>query len=379
MFEKEKSRRPTASQCLYLLNSIINFINMNNNFNKKCEEIYKWNCEFNEMIKQNQKNKKQIEIKNTKLLTSMKCLLSFFYIVGSMRDIMKNIEIKLTNQELNNSFISIFHNMYNSVHLKMAGLTNDYCFDNNINNFIIKLFNHENNKQNGIRPIILYYNILDIVNKEFSNYANIFNYYINYFQNPLFVSYFTQNFWIPMINMITQYKNIVKNPLVYNFSFFLFSVIKCCNCGAIFEVLPNTYKTAYFLQLDVNPNSQDIISITKLLNNKFGFKPTGYCYTCYNCRSYINAVEQLYMMNSPDYLVMELVDQYSISVETKLNLGNYKASNEGPFSYELLAVVYYNLEDKKYEINSDNKKNNWNKLRYLSFNSPSMIIYKKAG
>ena len=91
---------------------------MNNyNFNKKCEEINKWNCELSEMIKENKKNKKQIDIKNTKLLTSMKCLLNFFYIVDSMRDIMKNIEIKLSNQELNNSFISIFHKMFNSVYL----------------------------------------------------------------------------------------------------------------------------------------------------------------------------------------------------------------------------------------------------------------------
>ena len=376
MFEKEKSRRPTASQCLYLLNSIINFINMNNNFNKKCEEIYKWNCEFNEMIKQNQKNKKQIEIKNTKLLTSMKCLLSFFYIVGNMRDIMKNIEIKLTNQELNNSFISIFHKMFNCVHLKEAGFTDEFCFNNNINNFIVQLFNNENNTQNGVRPIILYYNILDIVNKEFKKYADIFNYNIYSFQNQFFAPCFPQNLRMQMLNMINQYKDIVKNPLVHNFSFFLFSVYKCYNCGAVFQVLPNTYKTAYFLQLDVNPNSQDI-SITNLLNNKFWVRPTSYCYKCYNCQVYGNAVEQLYMMNSPDYLVMELVDQYSMRVETKLDLANFKASSEGPYLYELLAVVCYNLEQKTYEITNSNT-NIWSKLNYLTANSPSMIIYKKA-
>ena len=378
MFEKEKSKRPTASQYLYLLNSINNFINMNNyNFNKKCEEINKWNCELSEMIKENKKNKKQIDIKNTKLLTSMKCLLNFFYIVDSMRDIMKNIEIKLSNQELNNSFISIFHKMFNSVYLKEAGLTDEFCFNNNINNFIVELFNNENNKQNGVRPIILYYNILEIVNKESKKYSKIFNYNIYSFQNKFFSPCFQQNLFMPMSNMIDQYKEIVKNPLVHNFSFFLFSAYKCYNCGAVVQVFPNTYQTAYFLQLDVNSNSQDI-SIANLLNNKFGVKPTGYCYKCYNCQVYGNAVEQLYMMNSPDYLVMELVDQYSMRVETKLDIRNFKASFEGPYLYELLAVICYNLEQYKYEINNCNI-NIWSKLGYLTCNSPSMIIYKKAG
>ena len=61
-----------------------------------------------------------------------------------------------------NSFISIFHKMFNSVYLKEAGLTDEFCFNNNINNFIVELFNNENNKQNGVRPIILYYKLPEI-------------------------------------------------------------------------------------------------------------------------------------------------------------------------------------------------------------------------
>ena len=65
-------------------------------------------------------------------------------------------------------------------------------------------------------------------------------------------------------------------------------------------------------------------------------------------------------------------------VETKLDIRNFKASFEGPYLYELLAVICYNLEQYKYEINNCNI-NIWSKLGYLTCNSPSMIIYKKAG
>ena len=140
---------------------------------------------------------------------------------------------------------------------------------------------------------------------------------------------------------------------------------KCYNCGAIIQVFPNTYKTAYFIPLlEVNQNSPNL-SLVKLLNDKFGVKHTFYYYKCYNCHASGNALEQLYMMNSPDYLVMELIDQYSISVETKLNISNFKASNEGPDSYELLAVIYYNIKEEEYEI-SDSKTNNWN--NYININ-----------
>ena len=182
-----------------------------------------------------------------------------------------------------------------------------------------------------------------------------------------------------MIIMIEQYKKKVKNPLIYNFSFFLFSIYKCPSCQTILEVLPNIYKFAYFLQLEVNPNDQDL-NITKLLMYKFGLKRANYFCTCWKCGLNSAAAEQQCMMNSPDYLVMELVDQYSIRVETLLDISNFKASTEGPYRYELFAVIYYQPEIREYGISNTCMENNWSKIPGgITFNSPSMVIYRKIG
>jgi hypothetical protein len=390
MFETEKSRRPTSSQCLSLLNEIDNIlkkylnkmsnINMNNsNCNEMCQEFEKWNYNFNCIIEQNEKNKKKIEIKNIKLITSMKCLFHFFYLINNMNPIMIDIGDKKNMYNLsNNTFISIFHDMFKNVFLKESRLIGEDQYNENINNFIIKLFNQKN-KQNGVRPIILYYNILNILNNEFDKYANIFKYNITIFNNYVFALCFKDNLWPPMFNMIEQYKKKLNNPLIYNFSFFLFSIYKCPFCGKILRVLPGSYKFAYFLQLDVNPNDQDL-NITKLLNNKFCLKKANYFCICPKCGLNITAAEQQCMMNSPNYLVMELVDQYSIKVETLLNIGNFKASNEGPHRYELFAVIYYQPDIREYGMSNSSVENNWSKIPGgMTFNSPSMVIYRKIG
>ena len=180
-----------------------------------------------------------------------------------------------------------------------------------------------------------------------------------------------------MFNMIEQYKKKVKNPLIYNFSFFLFSIYKCPSCGKILKVLPDSYKFAYFLDLELIPNDQDL-NITKLLKNKFCLKKENKFYACPKCN--IAVGEQQCMMNSPDYLVMELVDQYSIRIETLLDIGEFKASNEGPYRYELFTVIYYQPEIREYGISNTSMDNNWSKIPgSMTFNSPSMVIYRKKG
>ena len=394
MFETEKWRRPTASQCLSLLDKISPILtkycnnmrnsNLNNfNFNEMCQEIEQWNCYFNDIIEENEKSKNHIEIKNIKLITSMKCILQFFYIIDNIRHIAKNILANKRKQNLKNSLINNFCEMIGKMYLKESKYSDENQYSEGINNFIFKLFYHEHNNLNGVRPIILYYNMLDIFKEEFDKYATIFksnNFFnIQIFQKYVFYLCFTENLWMPMFNMIDQYKKTVNNPLIYNFTFFLFSVFKCPSCGKILQVLPNSYKFAYFLQLEVNKNDQDL-NITTLIKKTFSLKKSNYFDTCYYCYTKNVYMEQQYMMNSPDYLVMELVDQYSILVETTIDISNFKASTEGPNSYELFAVICYQLEKYEYGLSYSCKENNWSEIKgTMTFNSPSMIIYRKIG
>ena len=392
MFETEKWRRPTASQCLSLLDGISpiltkycnNNSNINNfNFNQMCQEIEQWNCYFHNIIEQNEKSKNHIEIKNIKLITSMKCVLQFFYIIDNIRYITKNILNNKRKQNLKNSLIINFCEMIGKMYLKEGKYSDENQYSEGINNFIVKLFYHEHNNQNGVRPIILYYNMLDIFKKEFDKYKDIFknNNFSNtkISQNPPFNSCFNYNDWPHMYNMINQYKKTVNNPLIHNFTFFLFSAYKCPSCGKILQVLPNSYKFAYFLQLEVNKNDQDM-NIATLIKKQFSLRTINYCGTCSFCNTKNFFMEQQYMMYSPEYLVMELVDQYSILVETTIDISNFKASVEGPNSYELFAVIYYQLEKHEYGLSYTCKENNWSKIKgTMTFNSPSMIIYRKIG
>jgi len=399
MYESKKSKRPTAEQCLIMLNNIemiinkysSNFNNNNvNDFNKNfnmnymmMEEFQKLYNNFLNAIEENVKYKKSIEIQNQTLLSSMKCLLQLFYKVEDMPKINNDFKVFISTvnkfKNRDEIFVDIFCKMYNTVILKNNNVGTEEDYKREINDFIVEIFNHPDNFKTGTRPITLYYNILTIVNKEFLSFNNICNYNMNNFTEHCFSPAFSlQIFWPTMHNMIIQYKNNYRNPMIYSFSFILFSVYKCCFCGCVLEVVPNSDKIAHFLPLDLKVNVNSDINLSNLICNFFRTKGTNNFRSCYKCCCNRGVVEQKYMMNSPNYLVLELEDIGNVNFETNINMLNFKASNEGPYKYELLAVIFLNPGNAQYEIRTTSMANNWSTIPFLSFNNPSMAIYKKV-
>ena len=413
MYEAEKAKRPTAQQCLNRLNEIDNIINkynnnmfnnnnnfMNNNFNNNnnfmnnnCnnnnfmnnnnnnfnmnKELEMKNNNFLNLINQNVKSKSFIQIRNPKLLSSMRCLLCSFYSINVMpftiQEIEQNLFMARKYVNTNNYFIEIFCQMFRTLDSYEKKLINEYQYKNHINNFIVEIFNRQDSIQTGTRPIILYYNILGIINKEYLFLDKYIKYKMNNFTNYCFFNFFRKNLWTELFKMIIEYKNKYKNPMINNFSFLLFSAYKCSVCNNIIEIIPGSDRTGYFLQLDIKTD----LTTSNLIYNVFKPEPTMMIKTCMSCGNNTPLIKQQFMMNSPNILVLEFMDNNSIDIETKINIVNYKASNEGPYIYELLAVIIYYEESLEYDIRLNTPENNWNKMQYISFNSPSMAIYKK--
>ena len=187
------------------------------------------NNNFMKLISQNVKNKRFIEIKNIKLLSSMKYLLRLFYKIDIMPFIVKEMESNLAQvrkcqNNTSNYFIEIFCIMFRKVDLKARNLLDEYEYKKDINNFIVEIFDRQDSFQIGTRPLTLYYNILSIINKEYRSLDKYINYNLSNFSNYTFFNNFGQHLWQKMINIIVQYKSEFKNPFIYSFSFLIFFV-----------------------------------------------------------------------------------------------------------------------------------------------------------
>ena len=354
-------------------NNLINNINLNN----LIKEFERMNNNFLNIINQNMKQKRNIEIQNKKLLTSMKCLLKCFYNFSDISYIFNEIEKILMRvnrfTQINNYFAEIFFYVYKKFELKEKNLINEYEFKKCMNDFIIQIFDRQGSFQIGTRPIILYYNILTILNNELNSLRKYIDYNISSFTNHLFYPTFKQQVWPQMIDKIIQYKQKYNNPFIHSFSFLLFSAHKCPLCNNVLEILPQC-QVAFFLQLDIKRHDE---SIYQLIKNYFLPKQKNVISNCFNCGYSGYVLEQNYMMNSPNYLVLELTDQFNVEFETKININEYKASNEGPYQYQLISVIIYNRADAEFDLRHTSRETNWNNLPKLSFNSPSMAIYQK--
>ena len=396
MYETENTRRPTANQCLELLNKIDMVINNNSNNNNfiNINKCMNFNISFNyfyyifqdletsynnlmETLERNTESKRAIKIKNTRLLTSMECLLSFFCKMKHMANISNEMEMNLEtvkkSKDISKLFINLFCKVYKSVFLKQNKISTEMQYKSEINNFIIEIFNRQN--KTGVNPIILFYSILSIINQEYLSLDDKIKYDLQIFKNHCFISYFSfQQFWPPMFEMINEFKSKYKNPMIKSFGFILFSVLQCSQCGSIFEIVPQSDKMAYFLPLDVKSDD----SISNMIINFFKPQLTNHQRLCNNCRCYRFAAEKDYMLNSPDYLVLELMERYNINFDTNIKINNLKASTEGPFDYDLFAVIIFCPDKYEYEIKMTSDEIDWSKMNCcLSFNFPSMAVYKR--
>ena len=322
--------------------------------------------------------------KNNKIVSSMKSLLQILYRLDIMNYIQAQLDSIISNLGIvmNQYFINAFNGMLINLKQLDSGNINQVLYDQNINEFINQVFSNNKSDISGTRPIVLFYMISSIFKHEF---FTCFNYYQNYiFDNMIQYNFMNLNQILPMNNqqiynsvskVILTFKNNYKGPFVDNFYFFILRRSKCPQCNSLYGF---HIDLTCFLQLDVkNPQNK----ISELLDNFFSSKIVeGDC----KCRSG-QKLRELYCLNLPNYLVMELEDKNLVNFNEIISLklfdgsvwyyqyvsGIYKFKNKDTTNF----VAVYKTNNAYFFYHDDNIEQC--PQNFINLESPSMVIYKK--
>ena len=371
MYRDNPGERPNTLEAIKKLESIEkninNNININNNNNTttNINNFYYYNY-----------------LMDNKVITSMKSILQCFNSIKNIKAIRPLAILKSVNNQINNNYFPLlFFNILDIVEKKRIKQINNSDYNSNIIAFI-NILNQKSSqiKDNprGIRPVILYYKILSLFKAEF-----LFNNWPNVLQK--------NNFNIPpefinfpdILNSINEFIKEYRNPLVDFFYFIVIIFERCPNCG---NILSGYAQRASFISLD-NKNPSNIIN---LLNNYFGRNIKNHVMNCI-CGYYGNIIEEKYFLYSPDYLVLDLDEGAKVNFDNTIFLSNYIKTGFGPRNYELYAVINREiLMDNSIQFIACIRENNqWIKYsgdsiercgnECLNIGIPSCAIYKKIG
>ena len=363
MYRDNPNERPTASEALKELESIKKINNNNNNINININNI----------------NYFSISLDN-KVISSMKCILYFFYEIDNMNLIKAIVNNKLKNIQMpNNNFALSFFNMYDIVDKKRKNQINNIQFNDNIRFFINQLLTRKPSI-NGIRPVILYHSLLSLFKEDFGqsrweNKIGPINYGI--------INGFPPNMFPYIYSSINEYVATYRNPLI-DILYFIFLISeKCPNCNYIF----NAYaRFSSFISLDnIQPTN-----IMTLIKNKLGRNFINQFIQCKYCGYRGNLIEEKYFFNTPDYLVLDLDEGEKVNFDFEINLSEYITTNIGPKKYKLFAVINREIDfnNNLQFIISIKEKEKWIFCsgdnieecgsESISVGIPSCAIYKKA-
>ena len=324
------------------------------------------------------------------IISSMKSLLQIFYHL----DIMNNIKNKIlslfsrNNINNNNRFITYsFIEMMNYIHQLNSGNINKDNYTQKVNEFITTILNNNNSGLQGTRPIVLWFIIASIINKEINQYFN--NWQNNIFDNMIQNNFMDLNNFIPITNQkiydsisqsIVAFKNKYKGPLVDNFYFFILSVSRCPNCNNLFGIRSQINQ---FLQLDVkNPQN----NISDLINNYFSPKIGTGNYLCNNCGLRGKKLRTIHCLNLPNYLILEFEDKNTVDFTNDIKLSLF---NGTICTYQYLSGIYKfkknnNITDFVAVIKNGNNHIFYSDDKmepcpqsYINLECPSLAIYKK--
>ena len=327
-------------------------------------------------------------VKENRVLSSMKSLLQVLLRLDKM-DFVQAVTMSLfvdNNIDYSQYFIHSYHQMLNSILPKnlIPNQINQVIYKQDINEFIRKVLINNRSGISGTRPIILFYMITSILKDDFVQYFNSYeNHILDYIiQNNFMIL----NSIIPMTDptiynsisqQIFEFKNKYKGPLVDNFYFFILSVSRCSRCNNLFGIRT---KVAQFLQLDVkNPQN----NIMDLINNFFAIQ-NGMKY-CKYCGLQVQKMKKLYVLNSPEYLILEFEDKNLVNFSSNIFLPLF---NGMICQYEYVSAIYKlkinNIIDFvavfKYKNNlffySDDKICSC-PPNYINSQNPSLAIFKK--
>ena len=313
-----------------------------------------------------------------KVLSSMKSLLQVLLRLDGMDYIQAQTMSLFTDMNIDYSkyFIYSYYLIPNQVA--------QVIYNQNVNEFIRKVFLNNNSGISGNRPIILFYMIISILKDDFLRY---FNHYQNHILDHIIQNNFMSlNSIIPMTDptiynsisqQIFEFKNKYKGPLVDNFYFLILSVSRCSRCNNLFGI--RTLVTR-FLQLDVkNPQN----NILDLINNYFAIQNG--LKNCNKCGIQVQKMKKLYLLNAPNYLVLEFEDKNFVNFNSNIMLPLF---NGMMCQYEYVSAIYKlkinNITDFvavfKYNNNlffySDDKICSCPQ-DYINSQCPSLAIFKK--
>ena len=325
---------------------------------------------------------------DNRVLSSMKSLLQVLLRLDGMDYIQAQTMSLFTDMHIDYSkyFIHSYHQMLNSILPKnlIPNQVAQVIYNQNVNEFIRKVFLNNNSGISGTRPIILFYMITSILKDDILQY---FNHYPNRVLDHIIQNNFMSlNSIIPMTNptiynsisqQIYEFKNKYKGPLVDNFYFLILSVSRCSRCNNLFGI--RTLVTR-FLQLDVkNPQN----NILDLINNYFAIQNG--LKNCNKCGIQVQKMKKLYLLNAPNYLILEFEDKNFVNFNSNIMLPLF---NGMMCQYEYVSAIYKlkinNITDFvavfKYNNNlffySDDKIYSC-PPNYINSQCPSLAIFKK--
>ena len=277
---------------------------------------------------------------DNRVLSSMKSLLQVLLRLDGMDYIQAQTMSLFTDMHIDYSkyFIYSYYQMLNSILPKnlIPNQVAQVIYNQNVNEFIRKVFLNNNSGISGTRPIILFYMITSILKDDILQY---FNHYPNRVLDHIIQNNFMSlNSIIPMTNptiynsisqQIFEFKNKYKGPLVDNFYFFILSVSRCSRCNNLFGI--RTLVT-HFLQLDVkNPQN----NILDLINNYFAIQNG--LKNCNKCGIQVQKMKKLYLLNAPNYLILEFEDKNFVNFNSNIMLPLF---NGMMCQYEYVSAIY---------------------------------------
>lgn len=324
MFNYKQEDRPTAMMVLNELESIRNSIN-----NIEVSNPEYFSIQNNPNL--NKKNNNQLNDKNDKpIISSMKCILQFLYRVDNM-SFFKNVVVNNLKNNINTSnfFPLLFFNILDVIGKKNNNSINNQDYNNKIANFIKQLRN-KGFVIDGVRPIVLFYNILYHFKNEFSSVINWNNKLenCNYKMAINLPLYKFSDFYYQLSEFYQKY----KCPLVDIFYFIIINLKICPICKNIFKA--DCQFASMLMLLNNNPSSK----INDLIRAFFSQKLLNDFITC-NCGYKGNLFEELALFNSPDYLMLDLDEGGRVEFEQIIDLSQYIKTDLGPRKYYLYGVI----------------------------------------
>ena len=359
------------------INTNLNFNNINRQFTNVGD------FEPDEFLQHNQGQE-------NKITTSMKCLIHLLSSIFDMAYINAQFQsvFNIEENRSKNLFIKTYHNIFQNFNLMKKNLLQKENYNKKINEIISEVIQKNVSPTSGPRPIILYFMMSSIINKEFSelcpNYKNqlldeilVMNSYL--FNNILPYNLY-KNLSDSIINQINNFKSKKKNPFVDYFCFLNLKIRKCQYCN---NILDTEVYQCQLLQLNIK-KGENIID--DLIFDHFREKFPKNNLICNQCKNNAQQIyDKLYCLNAPEYLILELEDRSKVYFKDEILLPLYDGTN---INYKFIGAIYKRKIDNYSEYYSVCKEEN-NVILYdndifqkgnsdlINSDNPSMAIYQK--